>query len=724
MSSVFNRIPIAFKLLGLVSGSILVTTLVFGFVANQRASEAMLEQQKESLRGFAQARANSLEEYLSSIKADMFAVSDNLETLVALRAYEAGWAELGDNPQDTLQDLYINENPNPLGEKHKLDFAPDGSAYSAAHETHHPWFREFLELRGYYDIFLFSNNGDLVYTVFKELDYATNLRSGEWKNTDLGNAFRAAADELKHGEVAFFDFQPYAPSHGAPASFISTPIFDANGTKAGVLVFQMPIDRLNAVMGSTIGLGETGDSFLVGSDGLMRTDSPQSSESTILKTSVNQQQFAGATEDKSFVWSGVGYRGENILSSARKIHFEGTDWYVVTQSDESEVLAPAADLRQNLVVTGAGVLLILSLIGIFLARMISNPISKIAKTTEMIASGQFDTAIPYQKNGDEMGGLARSLDKFRLAMISAEQLAKEQQERAEQDKMEAERRAMIGERLAERARKFDMVVSEALTEFGKAAGNLDENASAMSAIAEETASQSKGIAYASQNASSNVQGVAAATEELSVSVSEIGGKVAGSKRATLNAVKQAETMRERVAGLEAAASAISDVIGLITNIAGQTNLLALNATIEAARAGEAGKGFAVVASEVKALATQTSNATEDISRQIAAIQDTTTASVAGIHDILTVIAELEASSTEIASAIEQQNAATRQISQSIQEAAGSVQEVDSNIHGVSEAAEEAGVTANRMRTASELLNQQSQILRQEVLSFLEEVRVA
>ena len=315
---------------------------------------------------------------------------------------------------------------------------------------------------------------------------------------------------------------------------------------------------------------------------------------------------------------------------------------------------------------------------------------------------------------------ARRLTIFRQDMETSESPAKEQQERAVKDKFEAERRAELGERLTERARKFDEVGSAALGEIGSAAGNLDENATAMSAIAEETASQSSGIMNASQNASNNVQSVAAATEELSVSVGEISSKVSLSRDATANAVQQAEVMRQRVACLEEAASAISDVIKLITNIAGKTNLLAL----KAARAGEAGKGFAVVASEVKALATQTSKATEDISKQIAAIQNTTSESVSGIHDILTVIGELEAASTEIASAIERQGSATQQISSSIQNAASSVTEVDSNILGVNDAAQEADVTANRMRSASATLHEQSEILRKEVMSFLKDVRAS
>ncbi|WP_022693435.1 methyl-accepting chemotaxis protein [Ponticaulis koreensis] len=720
-----NRISITYKLLGLVVGGIAVTAMTLGWVTSQASSEALSRLSEDKLSSIAQTEAAAFSDYLQSIQQDLDTVADNPFTLSALREFENGWDALGSNQMNTLQDLYIESNPNPLGEKHLLDYASDGSEYSQAHAEFHPWFRQFLEARGYYDIFLFSNDGSLVYTVFKELDYATNLRTGEWASSDLGAAFRAAADDSAYiSDHAFFDFQPYAPSHGAPASFIARPIPDENGNQAGVLVFQMPIDQLNEIMGATSGLGETGESFLIGEDGLLRTDAPRSDTSTILNASFPTDSLAGAASRDFAMYEGASYTGADVSAAIVPVEFEGAQWFVVAQENTEELNQPIVDLQQRSLITSLIVLAVLGVIGAFFARMISGPIASIAKTTDKIANGYFDTVIPYQKRGDEIGPLARSLEKFRLAMISSEKLAKEQQERAIQDRKDAEQRAAIGEALTKRAQKFDEIVSRTLEQFTKAAGNLDENASAMAAIAEETASQSQGITAASQNASSNVQSVAAATEELTMSVNEISSKVEHSRDATSNAVSKAEVMRERVGGLETAANAISDVVGLITDIAGQTNLLALNATIEAARAGEAGKGFAVVASEVKALATQTSKATEDISRQVHAIQETTSASVSGIHDILTVISELEEASAQISAAIAQQNSATMQISESIQSAAGSVSEVDNNMHGVSDAAQEAGVTASRMRTASELLSEQSNILKSEVMSFLNDVRVA
>ena len=128
-----------------------------------------------------------------------------------------------------LQKAYIEDNPHPTGKKEQLDAADDGTFYNVTQRKYHPWFRQFLRARGYYDIFLFNLDGKLTYSVFKELDYATSLNTGEWKDRDLGNAFRAAADASSPEKVSFFDFKPYGPSYGAPASFISKQIADGTG---------------------------------------------------------------------------------------------------------------------------------------------------------------------------------------------------------------------------------------------------------------------------------------------------------------------------------------------------------------------------------------------------------------------------------------------------------------------------------------------------------------
>ena len=331
---ILNNVSIAIKLAALIVGSLALAALSLTAVNMVALSQNVQTSAEEKLAATSEARRDALRDYLGSIEQDIRTVATNPFTLDALQAFTNSWARLGADPQATLQKLYITDNPHPTGEKENLDAAKDGSAYSRAHATFHPWFRQFLRERGYYDIFLFSKDGDLVYSVFKELDYATNLRNGGYADTDLGGAFRAAADTLNAGELAFFDFKPYAPSHGAPASFISTPIPGPGGAVAGVLVFQMPIDQLNHVMASSAGLGETGEAFVVGEDGLMRTDAPRAGESTLLKTRVADELLGWNAFDQLVFSQGLGYRGADVVAAAAPLEFNGVRWRVVAQQDQ------------------------------------------------------------------------------------------------------------------------------------------------------------------------------------------------------------------------------------------------------------------------------------------------------------------------------------------------------------------------------------------------------
>ncbi|MCB2081734.1 MAG: HAMP domain-containing protein, partial [Rickettsiales bacterium] len=325
----------------------------------------------------------------------------------AIRDFSTAWKMIGDNPTEALQRLYIEDNPNPAGQKEGLDYALDNSLYSIYHKKYHPWFRTFLRDRGYYDIFLFDMEGNLVYTVFKELDYATNLNTGQWRGTDLGNAFRAAASGNAE-EVFFFDFKPYAPSHDAPASFISTLIVDAQGQKIGVLAYQMPVDAINAIMQSRDGLGETGQTYIVGQDLLMRSNAPLASEATLLSQKVDTVAARESVNGNEGHWEGISYNGVESRAAYHPLPFMGTTWGVIAEQSMVEVLAPVNAAITALVLKVIGFSVLAALIAIFIGRSISKRASALANAVKEIAAGN-SVEIPSLKDKDEIGTIASSL---------------------------------------------------------------------------------------------------------------------------------------------------------------------------------------------------------------------------------------------------------------------------------------------------------------------------
>ena len=271
---------------------------------------------------------------------------------------------------------------------------------------------------------------------------------------------------------------------------------------------------------------------------------------------------------------------------------------------------------------------------------------------------------------------------------------------------------------------FEAVVGEIVSAVSAASGRLETSAGTLSKTAETAQLLSASVAAASQQVSSNVQSVASATEEMTNSVGEIGRQVSQSTAIAEEAVRQAEQTDAGMSELSRTAERIGDVLKLITSIAEQTNLLALNATIEAARAGDAGRGFAVVASEVKALASQTAKATEDISHQIAGIQTATQASVAAIKQISGTIRQISDIASGIAGSVEAQSTATREISRNVQEVAGSTAKVTTNITEVNQGAGKTGSASSEVLASARSLASEGNRLKLEVDKFLKAVRAA
>jgi methyl-accepting chemotaxis protein len=375
--------------------------------------------------------------------------------------------------------------------------------------------------------------------------------------------------------------------------------------------------------------------------------------------------------------------------------------------------------RSSGILLGVVLVVLLSIgITLLISRSILHPLAALGRRMDGLAAGDVHSEIDEASRTDEIGAMARTVEIFRANAIEVRRLGEERdatKAQAERDRHSA---------MLSLADDMDQRINSVVGEVANAAATMQDAAATLTATAEETSRQSGTVADAGQQAAINVNAVASAAEELSASINEISRQVASCSTVAVEAVTEAGRTNDTVLHLVSAGRRIGEVVALINGIASQTNLLALNATIEAARAGDAGKGFAVVASEVKALATQTARATEEIGAQIAAMQNATDQTASAIKGIQTTIQRVSEIATAIASAVEQQGAATQEIAINVQQAAARTDIVSSTIGHVSAAAHQTGEAAEQLLGAAGALSGQARQLSEDVGSFLSTLRAA
>jgi methyl-accepting chemotaxis protein len=357
-------------------------------------------------------------------------------------------------------------------------------------------------------------------------------------------------------------------------------------------------------------------------------------------------------------------------------------------------------------------------LGILVSQAIVRPVGRLAAAIQGLARGELDIVVPQRLQRDEIKEIGDTLAVFKANMIDADRLRGEQETQKQRSEQQG-RLAML-----DLAAKFEASVGGIVEGVVATATELQGTAQTMAATADETMRQSTKVVATSVQTTQNVQVVATATDELSAATREIGNQVTQSGGLINEAVQQANLSNEQVKGLTAAAERIGDVVKTIAAIAGQTNLLALNATIEAARAGESGRGFAVVASEVKALATETARATDEIGVQIKAIQEAAQTSAVSIEGITRMIGKVNVTARAIASAVEQQGIAMQEIASHVQQASDGTQQVSDNISSVSQAARDTGAAAAQVLASASEFSKNGNALKHQVDAFLREVRVA
>ena len=625
-----------------------------------------------------------------------------------------------------LQHQYISSNPNPLGSKEVMDNPEDGTRYAELHEKYHPVVRSYLQKFGFYDIFLCDiETGDIVYSVFKELDFTTSLSTGPYSKTNFGRAFQLAAAASSPDQVFLVDYEHYVPSYEDPASFISSPIFE-NGKKIGVAIFQMPIERISAIMDERTGLGESGETYAVGPEGLMRNDS-RFEAGTILKRTVDTEATQGAfagTDGKKII---ADYRGVPVLSSWSPVTiYEGVKgraepitWALMSEIDHAEIKKPISFLA--IAKNGVFVILLSLLVGgaliWFVAGRITRQANSIKEMLGNVGIGIFD-ARAEKITDDELGDVSVALNAMcdnTLALIQSDD---------ERQSIQTSIEGLIGEmnqiasgNLGVNAEVKDDITGSIAGSVNNMTGQLrsivqrvqnasymvtssaDEIADASTKLSEQNESQAVRIGETSARVleiTDQFQTVAKQTED-SVQVAQKARETATrGYRAVSNTVEGMDRIREqvqstskRIKRLGESSQEIGEIVQLISDIADRTSILALNASIQASMAGDAGQGFAVVAEEVERLAERSTDATKQISTLIKTIQTETSEAIADMEESTREVVE----GSQLATQAGQTLAEIDEVSQTLEEL---IQGVSGSATRQAAAAEQIAQTMNQI----------------------------
>lgn len=545
-TSLKRKLPIA--IVGVAALSV-IAAAISGVVLS---SNALVDAAYDRLRAVEESKSDQITRYLASIEEDLRSSSASPAVIGAMTAFDAAFSEIGPDAEAVLQAAYISDNPFDLGRKDELDRASEDTPYNRIHEEYHPWFRTFLRQRGYYDIFLLNLEGDLVYSVFKELDYATNMEDGEWRRTDLANVWRGSVGAAPD-QITFYDFAPYEPSYDAPASFISMPVYDGND-QVGVLAFQMPIDRINEIMGSRAGLGDNGGAYLVGSDGLLRSDSPLTEENDILVTEGAPAATQRGLDGDLGVLRTTGFLGEFSVTAFGPLDFHDTHFAVVTELPVSEALS-AVNLIRSLTIGGVVLLVIvLTPLAYLLSNTIANPVLGLAGRMRGLAEGDTDSDVIGADRGDEIGRMAEAVEVFRRnAIVARDTEAAAEQQRTEYEEARTRQEALIKSQVG------DVVAAAIAGDLGK---RIDT--SRLQGVLGQLGDQVNGMLDGVSGVLSDLETVLSAVSQGDLAKrcsTDLGGRYG---EIALAANATADRLQDIAASLQTSSVAVDDAIGVIS----------------------------------------------------------------------------------------------------------------------------------------------------------------
>lgn len=615
----------------------------------------------------------------------------------------------------------------------------NGTKYDVLHARFHPSLRAYVDVYGFYDVFLVEpDSGVVVYSAHKEIDFGTSLVSGPFANSGLGQAYRKALSIRGGDEIAFVDFQKYLPSFDAPAGFIATPIYDSRSL-VGVAVFQMPLKAFSQTMSRGPGLDEFSDSFVVGPDFLMRTDSVRNESLNAIDSvrkglKVEVEPVKAALRGETGVMLSKNNDGVEVLSAYSPLKVGSLVYAVVTETQLDHALAAAREAKNLTLIF----FLISGALTTILALSLTASISKVVKASEV----RREKIANFQD--EEIFRLSTTLAKLATGDLTASYMVPT----VEDPDLIPTRDGLA--RIADGISHTIRDVQSSISSIRDCADVMVSSADSLIMLAdqlvsgnENTAQQSATVASSTAQMSSNVDSVAAAAEEMSInvgsvsesalamtekmhvaaeaiarlshSIADVAARADSGSHVATEAAEKSLVANHVMDSLGRAATEIGKVTEVIKRIAEKTNLLALNATIEAASAGEAGKGFAVVANEIKELANQCSTAAEDITERIVGVQDNTGEAVDVITSMGEIISTLAESSRTIADSAQGQSSSVAQISDGVNEVDRGVERTAAAIaeivQGANDVSRNAGELAQGAASVSSAIGQVSNLAR-------------
>ena len=624
-----------------IKGKLLVTFILVSliplgavtFIAIHKASNALQSEVVAKFTAVQETKRNHVKDYFSQIHSALNIIKVDPYIQTSMRIFDDAFKSAGNTVDD--------------------------DSWRTLVEFKEASIKSMVEKYGFYDLLMISLAGDIVYSTAKGSDLGMNIPNSSLKDSSLGLALAKASENPE--EIVFADFAAYAPANNEHTSFMITVIKDRFKKPMGYIVLRIPVDKLNAIVQQRSGLGASSESYLVGrfNDNIsLRSD-------LVVKSGHVGDEKAGEFIEMALNGeSGFGEKtdsfGKQVFIQYDTVDIPDVQWAMITTGAASEVFAAVDSLRNTMLLIILGAMVVVIGAALMTTAFVVRPIKTAAAMLKDIAEGEGDlTKRMLVESQDELGEMGSWFNVF------------------------MEKLQNIVKQIALDATSLNSASSDLSTIAGQmtsGVGDMSTRTNQVSDASEEMSNNMISIAAASEQASTNVNMIASAAEEMTVTVREIAHNSESAKGITHSAVVKADEASKKIDELGRIASKISSVTEVITEISEQTNLLALNATIEAARAGEAGKGFAVVANEIKELASQTSDATQEIKNQIEGVQKSTDDTVKQIEEISSVINEVNETVGTIATAVDEQAATSQEIADNVAQASKGIQEVNSNVN--------------------------------------------